>query len=539
MGSGIKKRESKLFMKKFLYELDIEKRHKDIRNNIECELDNMQYLDPVLKNFKFVIFEGGDFSGKSTQAERLAQHYNHCMVVHFPRTTNLNPSSYKDEKSSSLHPLSRSTKDVYEYTNKWLYNDDFWKEYFYELEKRDNKKYKIIEDYKDLYFTGTGFDKNDKILRDCLESNIFYNFVDKIYFFVELKNFITGVKDYFEYNYDYKFYIDGKEVTEPDKIREVINIYRYKDKERVIILDRFILSGKIYNSYIPKMWIINKFVKHFNTYRENPITVDEMVKLIQTRAKLLKLTPESIEFDKYVRKLFEESYHQFNYMCDLLDTITQKQSECDNKLVEYLNNLTGFNIKYKNDLPSHGLKDTFHSNVNIDDKGMSYEEQFRTFESYDYFNRNYEAFKNNTLNTNFINVNCYRSEKILETIKKDAIDNCRKVDAYDKNTLMQKVVNQYFDECKKMSNDLSSPVQNVNIFKTDVNFRENLYLNTLNVDSDKFYLDDDDPTFDNKETMIHNISEFIKLMINDYNPKDDFRLINYNKTRDSIKYMNY
>lgn len=541
MGSGIKKKTKELSMKEFLEMYDIEKRHRDSVNAIEGALYRATYQDPILKNFKFVIFEGGDFSGKSTQAKRLAQHYNKCMVVHFPRTTKISPLSYRQENSSPLHVVSKSTKDVYDITNNYLYNDEFWTEFFYELEKYYSKKHNIIEDSKDPKFTKTEFGKKDELLRMCLDMNIYYNYIDKISFFVELVDFIKGDNISLEFNDDYSFYMDGKQVTDEESIKEVIDSYRNnKYQEHVIIFDRFILSGKIYNNYIPKMWIINKFVKHFNTYNiKDPITVDEMVKLIWQGNNFLGLTPAKNEFIKYSKELFEENFDKFNYMCDLLNFITEKQSECDHKLVEYLNNLTGFDIKYTDEYPSHGLKDTFNSAVKFDCTGMDYSEENRMFDSYNYFNRTYLAFKDNTLNTNFINVNCYRSEKILEQIKENAIESNRKVDSYDKNTLMQEVVNRYFDECKKMSNDISKPIQDVNIFKTDEKHKENLYLNTLNIDSDRYYDDNDDPTFDNKETMIDNISACISIYIQDYKHKEDDVLISYWKDRDCIRYMNY
>lgn len=167
-----------------------------------------------IKKRQIICMEGPDASGKSTQANLLAKKLKNCIVVHSPRTCN-------------------NTTKCFELTLKTIYNKDFMNSITdpYNLNK---------EKYLELF--------------DALKENILINLMDRKDVCDTINELYTTQTKKFDIHYikDYTAYYDGNIISPNDeRIDKLYELFITDPKSVYIILDRFTLSGYIYNVYIP------------------------------------------------------------------------------------------------------------------------------------------------------------------------------------------------------------------------------------------------------------------------------------------------
>lgn len=235
------------------------------------------------KDLRIIAIEGGDFTGKTTQAKLLAEKLDGLnIVIHFPRV-NLDPK----------------VKEVYNRTSSILYNMDFWMKEFKPLidgftYDYNFKKYEAVKE-SDAY---------NKILNVICE-NVDVNYFDKLLFIKNLHNLIYKgvtipylasiaecVYENHEVNYSYK----------NNYLNECIG-----NKKVNIILDRFLISGYVYNKCIPIEFLYmieNKFISE-NT------EIDKHDKSLKTYL-IEKL------FDSFMDRI---STHQIHDDCEIADNL--------------------------------------------------------------------------------------------------------------------------------------------------------------------------------------------------------------------------
>jgi len=187
------------------------------------------------KDLRIIAIEGGDFTGKTTQAKLLAEKLDGLnIVIHFP-IVNLNPN----------------VKHVYNKTSNILYNVDFWLKEFKPLVDGEFINYEFV---KESYAF-------QKILNVVCE-NVNINYDDKLLFIKDLHNLITKgipipyLASIAECIYENREIVPVNNYTGPNLIANTTDTNNYLNdcignKKVNIILDRFMISGYVYNKYIP------------------------------------------------------------------------------------------------------------------------------------------------------------------------------------------------------------------------------------------------------------------------------------------------
>lgn len=187
---------------------------------------------------KVIIFEGPDRCGKSTQAELLAKKLKNCIFIHSPRTQN-------------------DTTKCFKMTMDTIYNKDFMNG-FIDVKNNDYEK---LMDYRSK-------------LIDALTKNIEINFEDRKDVLENIESIYKGESHTFDFavKKDYMLFLNGEKINDPiieiSKVVELLKKFSTHPEECYIILDRFELSGFVYNRYVPQQ-VINEYKIKFFTETMN------------------------------------------------------------------------------------------------------------------------------------------------------------------------------------------------------------------------------------------------------------------------------
>ena len=261
------------------------------------------------KDLRIIAIEGGDFTGKTTQAKLLAEKLDGLnIVIHFPRV-NTNPK----------------VKEVYNRTSSILYNMDFWMKEFKPLidgftYDYNFKKYESVKE-SDAY---------NKILNVICE-NVDVNYFDKLLFIKNLHNLIyKGVTipyltDIAECVYNNHKIIPLINYSDPNMTPDKTNTNNYLNEcigntKVNIILDRFLISGYVYNKCIPIEFLYmieNKFIsdnteidkhdKSLKTY-----LIEKLFNLFMDRIATYQIH-DDCEIADNLNLLFESSNDHINW----------------------------------------------------------------------------------------------------------------------------------------------------------------------------------------------------------------------------------
>ena len=261
------------------------------------------------KDLRIIAIEGGDFTGKTTQAKLLAEKLDGLnIVIHFPRV-NTNPK----------------VKEVYNRTSSILYNMDFWMKEFKPLidgftYDYNFKKYESVKE-SDAY---------NKILNVICE-NVDVNYFDKLLFIKNLHNLIyKGVTipylaDIAECVYNNHKVVPIINYSDPNMTPDKTNTNNYLNEcigntKVNIILDRFLISGYVYNKCIPIEFLYmieNKFIsdnteidkhdKSLKTY-----LIEKLFNLFMDRIATYQIH-DDCEIADNLNLLFESSNDRINW----------------------------------------------------------------------------------------------------------------------------------------------------------------------------------------------------------------------------------
>ena len=255
------------------------------------------------KDLRIIVIEGGDFTGKTTQAKLLAEKLDGLnIVIHFPRV-NLNPN----------------VKDVYNKTSNVLYNMDFWLNEFKPLVDGEFINYESV---KESYTF-------QKILNVICE-NVDINYIDKLLFIKDLHNLITKsvlipyLADIAECIYENHKVVPINNYSGPNMIPDTTDTNKYLNdcignKKVNIILDRFMISGYVYNKCIPlgflkhvKKDFILKDITTNETPRNQTIVVNMLFDLLADSIRTHQIHGDN-EITNALNLLFESSNDHINW----------------------------------------------------------------------------------------------------------------------------------------------------------------------------------------------------------------------------------
>ena len=336
-------------------------------NEYEKEIFSDDAENKNLRNVKFIVFEGPDCCGKSTQVDNLinkhlAQQHDVVLKIHFP--------------FNSLN--NDQLKDNYEELMQTVYNRDFMKPENFD---------------KDRLFT-------------ALKKNVIYNSYDKEIFL----NTLFRILNKYE-NPDVKFthgkvhtngcsindlltnknceiWFNGYSVNTSNKeeIKIITEFFRITDTPDVcIVFDRFIISGMIYNYFLPKS-VMNVYFNSGDIDLSLKPSIDEFfenLKLLQTE----RTAYEMDGFDELTNYIpFDFAIHgRLNY-CDpkvlwfifapseriyetfLKDESRKKEAYDINNMLRTIVNDIYFNITYYGNDSGYLLNNIFNMKaVDTDD----------------------------------------------------------------------------------------------------------------------------------------------------------------------------
>ena len=255
------------------------------------------------KDLRIIAIEGGDFTGKTTQAKLLAEKLDGLnIVIHFPRV-NLNPN----------------VKDVYNKTSNILYNVDFWLKEFKPLIVGDFINYESVKNSNVFH----------KIYNTVCE-NVDINYIDKLLFIKDLYNLITNsapipyLASIAECVYENHKVVPISNYTDPNMIADTTDTNNYLNdcignKKVNIILDRFMISGYVYNKHIPieflryvKNNLILKEAAMKGTPRNQTMVVDMLFNLLADTIKTHQIHGDN-EITNALNLLFESSNDHINW----------------------------------------------------------------------------------------------------------------------------------------------------------------------------------------------------------------------------------
>lgn len=255
------------------------------------------------KDLRIIAIEGGDFTGKTTQAKLLAEKLDGLnIVIHFPRV-NLNPN----------------VKEVYNKTSNVLYNMDFWLKEFKPLVDGDFINYESVKN-------SNAFRK----IHDNVCENVDINYIDKLLFIKDLHNLITNnvpipyladIAECIYYNHEV---VPINNYSGPNMTPDTSDTNDYLNecignKKVNIILDRFMISGYVYNKCIPirflhhvKNDLILKEVIMKGTPRNLTLVVDMLFDLLVNTIKTHQIHGDN-EITNALNLLFESSKDHFDW----------------------------------------------------------------------------------------------------------------------------------------------------------------------------------------------------------------------------------
>lgn len=255
------------------------------------------------KDLRIIAIEGGDFTGKTTQAKLLAEKLDGLnIVIHFPRVN-----------------LNSNVKEVYNKTSNILYNVDFWLKEFKPLVDGDFINYESV--------------KNSNVFHkiyDTVCENVDINYIDKLLFIKDLHNLITNnvpipyLASIAECIYENHEIVPINNYTGPNMIADTTDTNNYLNdcignKKVNIILDRFMISGYVYNKCIPieflrhvKNNLILKEAAMKGTPRNQTMVVDMLFILLADTIKTHQIHGDN-EITNALNLLFESSNDHINW----------------------------------------------------------------------------------------------------------------------------------------------------------------------------------------------------------------------------------
>lgn len=242
------------------------------------------------KDLRIIAIEGGDFTGKTTQAKLLAEKLDGLnIVIHFPRV-NLNPN----------------VKEVYNKTSNVLYNMDFWMKEFKQLVDSEFINYEFVKE-SNIY---------QKILNVVCE-NVDINYIDKLLFIKDLHNLITNNVPIPYLASIAECVYENHEVNYSDTNNYLNDCIG--NKKVNIILDRFMISGYLYNKCIPieflqhiKNDLILKDITTNETPRNQTMVVEMLFDLLVDSIKTHQIHGDN-EITNALNLLFESSNDHINW----------------------------------------------------------------------------------------------------------------------------------------------------------------------------------------------------------------------------------
>ena len=255
------------------------------------------------KDLRIIAIEGGDFTGKTTQAKLLAEKLDGLnIVIHFP-IVNLNPN----------------VKHVYNKTSNILYNVDFWLKEFKPLVDGDFINYESVK-------KSNAFHK----IYDTVCENVDINYIDKLLFIKDLHKLITNnvqipyLASIAECIYENHEIVPINNYTGPNMIADTTDTNNYLNdcignKKVNIILDRFMISGYVYNKCIPieflrhvKNNLILKNITTNETPRNQTMVVEMLFALLVDSIKTHQIRGDN-KITKALNLLFESSNDHINW----------------------------------------------------------------------------------------------------------------------------------------------------------------------------------------------------------------------------------
>lgn len=183
-----------------------------------------------MQKIDFVILEGPDCCGKSTQSEKLclSKKFERVVYVHFPRVD-----------------VNEELKKLFSSTLQTIYDQDYMDTM---VSEKDEYKFNLLSRilYDNIIING-----NDKI-----------NFLKTMYDNVVSKNNNSNNIFWKEFN-SLKFYYKGVEVKYEETDKEF-----FKDGTRLtVVLDRFDISGYCYNLFIISNILKEKYLHSTFSYK--------------------------------------------------------------------------------------------------------------------------------------------------------------------------------------------------------------------------------------------------------------------------------
>ena len=262
--------------------------------------------DNPLKRIKFVCFEGADMCGKTTSAIEFCKRVPLAIYVHFPRRELIDVDIPKDVQlelfEHNLEPKDEYNAQRFSVQNRFkdmgttIFNDEWWKE----------------QSFLDLSYGGL-FEN----VMNNITQNIEVSANDKEIFLKNLIDIFKKGKYEFKdlpFTKDWRFFKNGEEVKDFDLKIKVFNQFiksiiaddATADKQ-YFVLDRFLLSGNIYNLMLP----IRK-------------AKEELLK---------KAIEENIDIDNVYKNIVSmENYHkglQGSRNRGILELLTEDQNTCN------------------------------------------------------------------------------------------------------------------------------------------------------------------------------------------------------------------
>lgn len=238
--------------------------------------------DNPLKKIKFVCFEGADMCGKTTSAIEFCKRVPLAIYVHFPRRERIDDENISKESQLEFFEHNLEPKDDYnaqrlsvhhqfKRMGETIFNDNWWKNISF-LKADMNH---IFDDIYHIIGENIEISANDK---EIFLKNLIDIFKKGKYEFKDLP-----------FTKDWRFFKGGKEVENlEDKIsvfNQFINSLTSDDAtladKQYFVLDRFLLSGNVYNLELPMRKVKQELLKKAAEENVNTDIVYDYIKKIE------------------------------------------------------------------------------------------------------------------------------------------------------------------------------------------------------------------------------------------------------------------
>jgi len=235
-------------------------------------------IEEDIKKRQIICMEGPDASGKSTQVNLLASKLKNCIVIHSPRTCN-------------------NTTKCFELTLKTIYNKEFMNSITdpYNLNK---------EKYLELF--------------DALKENILINLMDRKDVCDTINELYTTQTKKFDIHNtkDYVTYYDGNIISLNDeRIDKLYELFIKDPKSVYIILDRFTVSGYVYNVYIPVRVLkdyknkVEGIIAELDNEKNPQYTSESKTEIINNCGYIIHILSDLIELLKKLNEIYTMTYN--------------------------------------------------------------------------------------------------------------------------------------------------------------------------------------------------------------------------------------